>query len=113
VGVGWMNLVRRCQLWDGVAIMGGGGDSRPDSITRESLCAIYFKNRGVCDRGEIRRAGCNASHGVLLILQPEHRKSFQLAKDREVTLCESHSSILHSKANAAYIVILRRLGATT
>ena len=40
-------------LWDGVAIPGGGGDTRPDSTTRESLCAIYFKRREVCDRGEV------------------------------------------------------------
>ena len=37
-----------CLLWDGVAILGGGGDIRPDS---ESLYMIYFKWREVCDQG--------------------------------------------------------------
>ena len=52
MGVRWMSLV----LWqvsavDGVAILGGGGYIRPDSTTRESLCAIYLERREVCDRG--------------------------------------------------------------
>ena len=38
---------------DRVAILGGGGDIRLDSTTREIVCGIYFKRREVCDRGEV------------------------------------------------------------
>ena len=54
MGVHWMSLVLwQVFTWDRVAILGGGGDIRPDSTTRESLRAIYFKRREVCDRGEM------------------------------------------------------------